>query len=126
MEANPDEEIDLPIGHVHDFLDGFLGPVVVGQERQFLDEFRVDGLLDETEKRFRLWRHIDIAVPSGRIIMNGHAAFFVERVFHQRHQRPGERLQRSVVVGEVLQHGRRDGEHDSLGRKASSGQDIVD
>ena len=63
LKAEPDEEIDLPVGHVHDLLDGFLGLVVVGQERQFVDEFRIDGLLDESKKRLCLGRHIDIAVP---------------------------------------------------------------
>jgi hypothetical protein len=55
----------------------------MGQERQFAGQFRIDGPIDEAKERFRLGCHIDIAVPPGRIVMNGHAAFFVKRVFHQ-------------------------------------------
>ena len=41
----------------------------------------------------------------GRIVMNGHAAFFVKRVFHQGHKRPGKRFQRGVIAGRVLKYG---------------------
>ena len=58
--------------------------------------------------------------------MNGHAAVLVERVFHQGHERPGERFQRGVIVGRVLQHGGRDGKHDALGCEAPSGENVVD
>ncbi len=44
---------------------------VVGQERQF-------------------GRHINIATPPGRIVMNSHTPLFVERVLHQGHKLPGE------------------------------------
>ena len=71
-------------------------------------------------------RHIDKAIPSGRIILNSHAASFVERVFHQGHQRPRECLKRSVVAGKVLQHGCRYWKHDPLRRKASAGENVVD
>ncbi|MFH1672853.1 MAG: hypothetical protein ABIF87_05450 [Pseudomonadota bacterium] len=58
LQAEPDEEVDLPVGHVHDLLDGPLGLVVVGQERQFFDEFRIDGLLDKLKERLCLGRHV--------------------------------------------------------------------
>ena len=56
LQAESNEEVDFPVGHVHDLLDGSLGLIVVGQERQFAGEFRIDGLIDESEKRFRLGR----------------------------------------------------------------------
>lgn len=40
LQAEPDEKVDLPVWHVHDLLDGFLGLVLVGQKCQFFDEFR--------------------------------------------------------------------------------------
>ena len=40
LQAEANEEVDLPVRHIHDLLDSFLGLVVVGQERQFTDEFR--------------------------------------------------------------------------------------
>ena len=51
LQAVPNEEIDLPVGHVHDLLDSPLGLIVVRQEHQLFDEFRIDGLLDEPEGR---------------------------------------------------------------------------
>ena len=53
LQAEANEEVDFPVGHVHDLLDGSLGLIVVGQERQFAGEFRIDGLIDESEERFR-------------------------------------------------------------------------
>ncbi|MFO8164332.1 MAG: hypothetical protein R6T98_07350 [Desulfatiglandales bacterium] len=50
MEAEANKEIDLSVWHVHDLLDGFFSLVVVGQERQLPGEFRINGLLNETEK----------------------------------------------------------------------------
>ena len=58
--------------------------------------------------------------------MNGHTAIFVERVFHQGHELPGECFQRSVIVGGIFQHGRRDGKHNAFGCKAPSGKNVVD
>ena len=63
LKAEANEKIDLPVGHIHDLLDGFLGLVIVGQKFQFAGEFRIDGLIYETEKCLRLGRHVDIAVP---------------------------------------------------------------
>ncbi len=104
LKTEANEEVDLPVGHVHDLLDGFFGLVIVGDERQFVCEFRIDGLFDETEKRFGLGRHINIAIPYGRLIMNSHLADFIERVFNYWHYLPGERFQRSVIVGWIFQH----------------------
>jgi len=126
LQAEANKEVNLPVGHIHDLLDSSLRLIVAGQERQFTGEFRINGLIDEAEECLRLGRHIDIAVPSGRIIMNGHAAFFVERVLHQWHDLPGKRFQRGVIVGRVFQHGCRYGKHDAFGRKASSSKNVVD
>ena len=66
LKTKTNEEINLPVGHVHDLLDGFLGLVVISQECQFAGEFRIDGLIDKSEKCLRLERHIHIAVSYGR------------------------------------------------------------
>jgi hypothetical protein len=52
LQAGADEEVDLPIRHVHDFLNGLLGTVIAGQESQLFGEFRTDGPLTP-EKRLR-------------------------------------------------------------------------
>lgn len=44
-KAGPDEEIDLPIWHVDEFLHRCLGPIVVRENVPFLDQFCIDGLL---------------------------------------------------------------------------------
>ena len=104
LKADANKEVDLPVGHILDILDGFLCFVAVGDECQFVGELRSDGLIDETEKRFRLGRHINIAVPYCRFIVNGHTAVIIERVSHQRHELPGERFQRGVIIGGIFQH----------------------
>lgn len=53
LQTEADKEVDLPVGHVDDLLDSALGLIVVGQERQFAGQFRIDGLFDKVEKRFR-------------------------------------------------------------------------
>lgn len=42
MEAEANEKVYLSIGHVHNFLNGFFIFVVVGEERQFICEFRIN------------------------------------------------------------------------------------
>jgi hypothetical protein len=42
------------VGHVYDLLDSPLCFVVMGQERQFAGQLRIDGPIDEAKERFRL------------------------------------------------------------------------
>ena len=53
LQTEADKEVDFPVGHVYDLLDGSLGLVVMGQERQFAGQFRIDGPIDEAKERFR-------------------------------------------------------------------------
>src|SRR3990170_667141 len=126
LQTESNEEVDLPVGHVHDLLDGFPGPIVAGQERQFAGELRIYGLLYEPEERLCLERHVYVTVPDGRIIMNDHAAFFVDRVFHQRHKGAGKCLQRGVIVSGILQHGCRYGKHKTFRGKTPASKNVVD
>lgn len=42
LQAEADKEVDFPVGHVDDLLDGPLRLVVMGQERQFACQFPID------------------------------------------------------------------------------------
>ena len=104
----------------------FRGRIVVGQKLQLSDKFRIDGLIDEAEKRLRLERHIHKAVPDSRIVVDGQAPLGIKLVFHQRHQLARKGFQGSVIVDRALQHGCRDGKHEALDCKAPSAKNVMD
>lgn len=126
LQAEADKDVDFSVGNVCDLPNGVFRPVVVRQKRKFIREFRIDRSFDKTKERFRLRGHVDISIPYGCIVADGHAAFPLERIVHERHEMSRECFQRCAVPGAILQHRRRYGKHDPLGREAASGENVVD
>jgi hypothetical protein len=98
LQTEADKEVDFPVGHVCDLLDGPLCLVVMGQERQFAGQFRIDGPLDEAKERFHLGCHIDIE-----------EGLFLKLFFHNFHKLDGKRERLSGLFkgdqpGDVVNH----------------------
>jgi len=98
LKAELNEEINFLIRHVYNFLKSFLGLVVAGEKLQFNRQLRLDSLINELKKCFCLRRHINIAIPTGGVIVNSHTTVFVQRIFHQGHELVRERFQRVVIL----------------------------
>jgi len=39
LQPEANKEVDLPVGHIHNFLDSPLSLIVIGQKRKFTGEF---------------------------------------------------------------------------------------
>ncbi len=123
LQARLYEHAYLAVRHIDNLLDGLSGLVVTGKEGKFLHELRINSLPDEPEQRLRLRRHVNVSVPVRRVVLHGHAPLPVERILDER---PGERLQRCIVVGDVLQHGGGHREDNPCGRKSAPRKNVVD
>jgi len=57
LQAETNKEVDLPVGHIDNFLYGLLGFIILCKKRQFLGKFRFNGLVDKPKKLLHLGRN---------------------------------------------------------------------
>ena len=116
----------MAIGQVHDFTHEAAGFVVLLEETDFVRQFGLDGLGDETEEDVGDGGAVGVAVEIACFVLHGEVSAGIEGEINEWEKRFGEGFEAGVVGPLAAKHAGGDREDRAVRGEAEEGEDVVD